>query len=412
MRTSLVLGIVGAMGILLCASSLVATERAAPALEVTPIVSGPLPAEKPLVQIGILLDTSGSMSGLIDQARTELWSIVNEFIFARRNGTAPEVQVALYEYGKSSLAQDEGYIRQIVPLTTDLDKISEELFALKTNGGSEYCGWVIKDATEGLAWSESPDDLKVIFIAGNEPFTQGRVDYRGACKAAVAKGIIVNTIHCGTEQQGIDGKWKDGAVIADGRHLNIDHNRQVVHIPAPQDTEIAELGVKLNQTYVAYGRKGEMARERQSVQDKNAAQASAEAAVQRAVTKSSSNYVNTGWDLIDAVQTEQVKVEGLAEEELPENMRRMDADQRKAYVEAKAKERAEIQTRIQKLNEQRRDFLAEEMKKRQAEGKDTLGSAVQQAIREQAQKKNYTFNDPENTAQKSAETSKKEDGGE
>ena len=136
MRTSLVLGIVGAMGILLCASSLVATERAAPAVEVTPIVSGPLQAEKPLVQIGILLDTSGSMSGLIDQARTELWSIVNEFIFARRNGTAPEVQVALYEYGKSSLAQDEGYIRQIVPLTTDLDKISEELFALKTNGGS------------------------------------------------------------------------------------------------------------------------------------------------------------------------------------------------------------------------------------------------------------------------------------
>jgi len=409
MRTLLVLAIVFTMGMVLCASGLVATERSAQAVEVTPVVSGPLPAEKPLVQIGILLDTSGSMSGLIDQARTELWSIVNEFIFAQRNGVAPEVQVALYEYGKSSLAADEGYIRQIVPLTTDLDKISEELFALRTNGGSEYCGWVIKDATAGLVWSESPDDLKVIFIAGNEPFTQGPVDYRGACKAAVAKGIIVNTIHCGAEQQGLDGKWKDGAVIADGRHLNIDQNRQVVHIPSPQDTEIAELGAKLNQTYIAYGRQGQILRERQSVQDKNAATASPEAVVQRAVTKSSSNYVNTTWDLIDAVLAEQVDMEELAEAELPENMRPMNADERKAFVGAKAKERSNIQKRIQKLNEQRRAFLAEEMKKRQAQGKDTLGSAVQQAIREQAQKKNYTFKAPESAAQNSAETSAKKD---
>ena len=64
--------------------------------------------KKPLVQIAILLDTSGSMSGLINQARTELWAMVNEFIFATRNGLEPEVQVSLYEYGKSSLPSSEG----------------------------------------------------------------------------------------------------------------------------------------------------------------------------------------------------------------------------------------------------------------------------------------------------------------
>ncbi len=136
---------------------------------------------KPRVQMAILLDTSGSMSGLIDQARTELWAIVNEFITAKRDGQAPELRVALYEYGKSSLPASEGYIRMIVPLTMDLDKISEELFALKTNGGSEYCGWVIKEATAALQWSGAPEDLKVIFIAGNEPFTQGKVKYQKAC---------------------------------------------------------------------------------------------------------------------------------------------------------------------------------------------------------------------------------------
>ena len=124
-----------------------------PAEEILPIArptSQSMQLKKPQVQMAILLDTSSSMSGLIDQARIELWAIVNEFIFAKRNGMEPEVQVALYEYGKSSLSAKEGYIRMIVPFTTDLDKVSEELFALKTNGGQEYCGWVIKEATQAL----------------------------------------------------------------------------------------------------------------------------------------------------------------------------------------------------------------------------------------------------------------------
>src|SRR3954468_16688157 len=124
--------------------------------------------KEPLVQLALLLDTSNSMDGLIEQTKGQLWKIVNQFINAKQGGKRPEVQVALYEYGKSTLSAHNGYIRQIQPLTTDLDKISEELFALKTNGGDEYCGWVIREAVNHLAWSKRPDDLKVIFIAGNE----------------------------------------------------------------------------------------------------------------------------------------------------------------------------------------------------------------------------------------------------
>ena len=360
-------------------------------------VEVPVVERKPLVQMAILLDTSGSMSGLINQARAELWAIVNEFIFAKRNGMEPELQVALYEYGKSSLPGKEGYIRQIVPLTTDLDKVSEELFALKTNGGSEYCGWVIKEATQSLKWSNSGDDLKVIFIAGNEPFTQGPVDYRTACKAAVSKGIIVNTIHCGSEGEGVNGKWKDGALLADGRYLNINHNRQVVQITAPQDREIAELGAKLNDTYIAYGLRGDAARERQSAQDQNAASASKEAAVQRAVTKSSFNYRNEAWDLVDALAANKVKLEDIKTDDLPEKMQTMAPEERKAYIEAQAKQRAEIQNRIQQLNQQRKKYVAEEMKKRQKEG-NTLSSAVIAAVREQASKKNFGFESSEKSS--------------
>jgi hypothetical protein len=100
----------------------------------------------------------------------------------------------LYEYGNDGLPSSEGYIRQVSQFTTDLDKISEDLFALKTNGGSEFCGQVIDVSLKQLQWSASNEDLKMIFIAGNEPFTQGPVNYKESCKSAIGKGIIVNTI--------------------------------------------------------------------------------------------------------------------------------------------------------------------------------------------------------------------------
>ena len=347
--------------------------------------------KKPLVQIAILLDTSGSMEGLIEQAKSQLWRIVNEFAKAKQSGVSPEVQVALYEYGKSSLSASSGWIRQIQPLTTDLDKISEELFALRTNGGDEYCGWVIREAANGLAWSSSPEVYKAIFIAGNEPFTQGPVDYARSCKAAITKGIIVNTIHCGDEATGINTKWKDGALLADGNYLVIDQNRAVVSIEAPQDKEIARLGGELNKTYIAYGVAGRLGETRQKAQDANVlslAPASG-AAVQRSVAKASANYQNASWDLVDAYKDKNVEVEKLKAEELPAEMQKMDAEERKAYVEKNAKERSELQTKINQLNREREQYVGQRMK--EVAGTNTLDSVMISAIREQSARRNFKF---------------------
>ncbi len=344
---------------------------------------------KPLVQMAILLDTSGSMSGLIDQARGELWSIVNEFIAARRNGIAPEIQVALFEYGKGSLSKKSGYIRSIVPLTTDLDRISQELFALKTNGGEEYCGWVIQEAVNRLSWSDNPSDLKVIFVAGNEPFAQGPVDYKVSGRAAIEEGIIVNTIHCGSEEAGIKGQWKQGALLADGRYLNIDHNQQIVHIPAPQDDQITRLSEQLNSTYLPFGHQGLERLGVQAAQDSNAKHLSETSSLQRAVAKASSNYVNSNWDLVDAVNRGKLDLKKLKTEELPKNMQTMTPQQQKAYIDQKAKDRARIQSEIRKLNEARNQHIAQ-IKKTQS-SQSTLGSAITLAIRQQAQQSGLTF---------------------
>ena len=346
---------------------------------------------RPRVEIAILLDTSGSMSGLIEQAKRQLWSIVNEFITAKKNDVRPELKVALYEYGKSTLRSDEGYIRQIQPLTDDLDKVSEELFALKTNGGEEYCGWVIKRAVEELSWSRNKEDLKVIYIAGNEPFTQGKVDYRKSCKAAIARDIIVNTIHCGNQAAGVSGKWKDGAVLADGAFAVIDHNHSVVAVAAPQDKRIAELGAELNRTYVAFGARGKDRAAAQAAIDSKTSSISTANMAQRAVAKANAYYVNAHWDLVDAVNHKKVDLEKVDKKDLPENMRKMTPEERRDYVRKQALERKKIQAEINKLNTARRKYVAAEMKKRAASGEKSLGSEVNRSLRAQAARKNFKF---------------------
>jgi hypothetical protein len=346
----------------------------------------------PQIQIALLLDTSNSMDGLIGQAKTQLWKVVNEFIPARRDGRRPELRVALFEYGNNRLPASEGHIRLVTPLTDDLDKVSEELFALTTDGGNEYCGQVIQVAANCLDWSSSSDDLKLIFIAGNEPFTQGQVDYRTACRAAISKGIVINTIFCGRQAEGERTNWKDGAVLADGEYVSIEQNRTVAHIAAPQDDEIARLGVEINNTYVPYGEHGAAGQARQTAQDDNVASTGAGNMVQRAVTKGSANYSNQAWDLVDAVKDGAVKLEDVKPEALPEEMQSMSLGQRQSHVAEKTRQRAELQKQIQTLNEQRKQFVAAKMKELAEEsGHDTLDSAVIKICRKQAAERHFEF---------------------
>lgn len=155
------------------------------------------PHNKHFIRVALLLDTSNSMDGLIDQAKAQLWEIVNELSYAKCRGQRPNLEIALYEYGNDNLNAREGYLRKILAFTNDLDDVSKELFSLTTNGGSEYCGTVINASLEQLDWGNDADDLKMIFIAGNEPFTQGKINYKDAAAQAKEKDVVVNTIFCG-----------------------------------------------------------------------------------------------------------------------------------------------------------------------------------------------------------------------
>ncbi|BAP30418.1 uncharacterized protein CHSO_1381 [Chryseobacterium sp. StRB126] len=343
------------------------------------------------IQVALLLDTSNSMDGLIDQAKSRLWNIVNTLTTLKYNGQAPQVEIALYEYGNDGI-RDENYIRQVTPLTQDLDLVSEKLFALRTNGGSEYCGAVIRDASANLNWDGNEKSMKLIYIAGNEPFNQGKIDYKEVISKAKSKNIYTNTIYCGSREEGIQDFWQKGATTGGGKYFNIDSDKKVIYIETPYDIRISEYNTKLNDTYIYYGNHGSEYKMKQITQDKNAEVQSVSNLVERTVSKSKKNaYKNEHWDLIDKAEKDDSFIANMKASELPEELKGKSKEEIKKAVSIKSAEREKIQREIEELSKKRQTYIDNEIKKRGTDDSDDLGKAIESSIQELAKKNGYSL---------------------
>lgn len=353
------------------------------------------PAELPrdtvqdTVQIALLLDTSSSMDGLINQARSHLWKMVDDMGKMTRvvDGKlrSVRIQLALYEYGNDTISSKQGFIRQVTPFTTDLDAVSEKLGALFTNGGSEYVPQAIETAVEQLAWSTDPAALRFVFVAGNEDFTQGPIAPTKAMTLAAAKDISVQLIHCG----GQDESWAAGAKLAQSDLMTIDQDRVAEHIPAPQDDQILALGNTLNGTYLAYGAQGQAAAARQVNADASSAKLSKKVALERSQLKAKPSYDNRTWDLVDAVAGDTGFLAKAKDEELPTELQGKSLAEKEQLVRAKAAERAQLKAQIAKLEAERTAFLAAEQARLGKADAPSLESELTKGTKKIAGKKGY-----------------------
>jgi hypothetical protein len=345
-----------------------------------------------LIQVAILLDVSSSMDGLINQAKSELWGVVNEIAKARKNGKEANLQIALYDYGKSSHAQDNGYIEKILDFTNDLDLVSEKLFSLNTNGGDEYCGAVIKKSVDELHWLNK-NNYDVIFIAGNEPFNQGKVSYKTSCYTAKQKNIFVNTIHCGEEGIGITQHWKDGATIGGGEYFYINANTVEKYIPSPYDEQIQNLNNTLNSTYWGYGAKGKEYKSNQMAQDVNNESLSKNAMIDRAASKvSSSTYekASAKWDATSRAKEDKDYLVKATDDELPEQLQNKTVEQKKKIINDNSTKRDSIAAELKRLSALRELYLIE-ARKLQSSTEKSLGTAMAEAIHKQAGLKGFVW---------------------
>jgi hypothetical protein len=338
------------------------------------------------VDLVIALDVSGSMSGLIDSARHRLWDVVNTFSRAQPQ---PELRVAIVSFGNPSYGVDSGYVRIDQPLTTDLDSVNETLFSFSTNGGDEYVSRAIAKSIDDLHWSQSSDAMRVIFVAGNESAEQDpQIALNEVLMRASERGITVNSIFCGSENDALTAAWRQIAHQTQGAFASIDQNANVVaQIETPMDAQLVQLSAELNDTYVPYGDDGTALKQRQQQQDDNAVEMSVGALASRVITKASVLYNNARWDLVDAFEQGQPLNE-IEPEALPEPMRDMSVEEVQQAVEAKSRQRAKLKQDIADLDVERRAYVEEF---RREEGAAGLDAALAATLKEQAEEQGFSF---------------------
>ena len=327
------------------------------------------------------------MDGLIDSARAKLWDVVNLLAHAKPQ---PQLRVGLISYGNDGYDARVGWVRKDSELTTNLDDIYEKLFALRTNGGTEYVARAVHDATSDMKWDQDQGTLKIIFVAGNEPANQDpQIPVERALGEARNRGIFVNAIYCGGDGAVEAAGWRQVASLGSGKYAAIDQNR-VVAINTPMDGELAKLSNELNKTYVGYGAVAKEKADKQVAMDSASTGAGAPVAASRAAAKASVLYRNDEWDLVDARAHGKKDVRGMKAAELPEPMRNMSEADRTKYLDGKARERGELQKRIGELSQRRDAFIASERKK-QAAGPKTFDDAVTGSVRTEAESAGFAF---------------------
>lgn len=337
------------------------------------------------LEMVFVLDTTGSMGGLIDGAKQRIWGIINEVM---QKPSKPRVRVGLVAYRDNG---DE-YVTKLLPITEDLDKAYTTLMDYRAGGGGDTPENVRKALAEGVrnaGWSKAGRGMaQIVFLVGDAPpqSYEQEPDVLITTAEAVRKNMIVNTIQCGS----IDGTreiWQTIALRGEGKYFAIAQDGGVQAITTPYDIKLADLAVKVGKTYVTYGdkKKREANVSAQSTAELTvSARAPMGAQADRAVNKAVNSFQYDG-DLVQDVENESVKVKDIKTEDLPEDLQKLSVAEREKVIATRIAERKKIRAEILELSKQRDAYIAAERKKLgQSNGFDT---AVAQALREQLLKK-------------------------
>ncbi|MHC4820958.1 MAG: vWA domain-containing protein [Planctomycetota bacterium] len=349
------------------------------------------PEERPRVEVAFVLDTTGSMGGLIATAKRKIWSIANEMVSAK---PSPEIRIGLVGFRDRS----DAYVTKITDLDTDLDKVYANLMEFQANGGGdtpESVNQALREAVDNLTWTEDDQVLKVVFLVGDAP---PHMDYDNderypeICERAVRKGLVINTLRCGgmTDTEAI---WTEIAKRSEGYYAAIPQHSDAV--ATPFDARIAELGRGMSDTYLAYGEarlrraaKASVAGGDGLAMDAADAEAPEAVAADRAVLLAKTGRMG-GRDLVAAYAEGKDILGELDDDELPDDLKNMTGEERKAELEERSAKRKEIQQELKSLEIKRNNYIKAERAK--AGGKSAFDAKVGDMLKKQAEKKGFKF---------------------
>ncbi len=340
-------------------------------------------APKPRIEVTFVLDSTGSMGGLIEGAKQKIWSIANSII--ARTPT-PQVRIGLVTY------RDRGdeYVTESFDLTDDIDAVFNNLQTFEADGGGddpESVNQALSEAVRKISWSVDAGVLKIIFLVGDYPPHMDYADdvkYPVSCREAAKRGIIINTVQCG-EVPETRTVWQDIARLAEGSYVALAQSGNMTAMATPFDEEIAKVSADIGSTVIAYGDTTRQAEAMSKVS--SAAGAPASVVADRAAYNlaSGGKAIQGGGDLVADTADGTVTLSNVKTELLPADMQKMTAAQRAAYVTKQQEKRAALNKRLSELSQKRADFIVKEQKRLAGKG-DSFDAKVAEIIAAEAAK--------------------------
>ncbi len=341
-----------------------AVSLAAPAFAASPPPPTPAPqAARPTLDVVFVLDTTGSMSGLLEGAKQKIWSIASRLA----SGTpTPRIRVGLVGY------RDRGdeYVTKRFALSEDLDAVYANLKGFSAGGGGdgpEHVGQALGEAVSLMQWSGDKKAARMIFLVGDAP---AHDDYKDGwntrvwARKAIEQGIVVNTVRCGNDPS-TGTLFAELSRLADGTYVSIAQSGGMVAVATPFDADMAKLNAELADTTLTAGRRAvrmEADREMEAYKSLGSAAAAdrvsyrAKAAPAAPMMESKAGGVS--------LNANPAKADELADEELPEAVRAQPRAQRAAYVRAVNERQQAAQQKLLELSKQRDAYLKEHASKK------------------------------------------------
>ncbi len=345
------------------------------------------------IEVVFVLDTTGSMSGLIDAAKEKIWSIASNMASAE---SAPEISMGLVAYRD----RGDAYVTRTIDLSSDLDSVFATLMDFKAAGGGdgpESVNQALDDALNKISWSRDQNSYKVIFVVGDAPphmDYQDDVKYPLTLSRARARGIVVNSIQSGNNSA-TTRQWKQIAQLGSGQYFQVGQSGNAIAIATPYDEKIATLSKQLDDTRLYYGDKEEKRKQRSKMlaTQKLHAGASLASRARRATFNTSAggktNSLGEG-ELVDAITSGRVELESIKKDQLPEPMQAMSPSVQKRLIEDTAKRRDEISQKIGALTTQRAAYLEEKVAQ-DGDAEASLDHKIFSAVRTQAKEKGLKY---------------------
>lgn len=344
------------------------------------------PAAAKRVEVVFVLDTTGSMGGLIHAAKEKIWSIASTLAQAQQ---APEISMGLVAYRD----RGDAYVTRVIDLNKDLDSMYAQLMDFAADGGGdgpEAVNEALEAAIHKMSWSQDQGAYKVVFLVGDAPphmDYQDDVKYPQVVAAAAAKGIVVNTIQAGAMTETV-APWQHIASLGRGRYFTVEQAGSAVAIATPFDARIATLAAELDGTRFYYGSTEERAAMDRKVEatarlnEEASVGALARRGAFNASASGGTNFLG-GKELVDDVASGRVDLAAVPPAALPAALAALPAEEQSAVIAETAEKRRELQKQIAELAAERDAFIEAEVKATGGAA-DSLDQQIYDAVREQA----------------------------